>query len=237
MKVIVVGATSGIGKSLAEKYANEGFKVGITGRRKEILDEMKAERPAQFHITAMDVSQTENAIQALKDLIAEMNGVDVIIINAGVGFDKATLQQELKTVEVNVLGFTALARFSYDYFVKMGKGHLVGVSSVAAVRSSPFAPEYHASKAFMSSYMEGLRLRSAKWNPSVKVTDIRPGFVETAMTESNKKMFWVAKPEVAASYMVKAIQKQKKVAYITPRYWFLAQFLKIVPEWLITKLI
>ncbi|SOE22821.1 Short-chain dehydrogenase [Spirosomataceae bacterium TFI 002] len=235
MKVIIIGATSGIGRAVAEAYLAKGAIIGITGRRLSLLQEIQSTAPNSFHVAEMDVANIEESLNTLASLIETMGGVDILIINAGVGYVKATLAQEISTVDINVRGFTALARYAFDYFTEKGSGHLVGVSSVAAVKSSPYAPEYHASKAYMSSYMEGIRLRSAKWKHNVAVTDIRPGFVETAMTESNKNMFWVAKPEVAANYILKAIEQKKKVAYITPRYWFLAQFLKVIPDWLMVK--
>lgn len=237
MKIIIIGASSGIGKSVAESYASKGHIVGITGRRLNLLEEMASLYPENMIVCAMDVADAVQSKLKLQDLIANLGGVDLIIINAGVGYPKATLDQELQTIAVNVHGFTNLARFSYDYFVAQGGGQLAGVSSVAAVRSSPYAPEYHGSKAYMSSYLEGLRLRSAKRKHRVFVTDIRPGFVETAMTRSNKNMFWLATPKRAAFYIIKALEQKKKVAYITPRYWFLAQLLKVLPEWLIAKII
>jgi short-subunit dehydrogenase len=84
--------------------------------------------------------------------------------------------------------------------------------------------------------MEGLRLRSRKWNLNISVTDIRPGYVDTPMTKSNKGMFWVATPEKAASQIYDAINARKSVVYITKRYVLLAALLRILPEWLIAKI-
>jgi short-subunit dehydrogenase len=236
MKVLIIGATSGIGKAIAEHYAAENHTVGITGRRTEKLEEIKNSFPnAAIYPAFMDVVNTEESRQKLGELIEEMGGCDVLIINAGVGYPKATYEQELQVVDINARGFMALANYGYEYFKTQGKGHLVGISSVAATRSSPYAPEYHATKAFMSSYLEGLRYRSAKWHENIHVTDIRPGFVETAMTEQNKTMFWVATPQKAARQIADAIEGKEAVAYITKRYVLIAMLLKLLPDWIYTK--
>ncbi|MFT5884233.1 MAG: short-subunit dehydrogenase [Arcticibacterium sp.] len=236
MNIIIIGATSGIGKSLAEYYASRNHTLGITGRRTEKLDEIKTQfLNTTIHTSFMDVAETENSRKSLADLVEEMGGCDLLIINAGVGFPKATYEQELQTVDINARGFMALANWGYAYFKTQGKGHLVGISSIAATRSSPYAPEYHATKAFMSSYLEGLRYRATKWHKNICVTDIRPGFVETAITEHNKTMFWVATPQKAAKQMADAIESKKGVAYITKRYLLMAWLLKLMPDWLYTR--
>lgn len=236
MKIIIIGATSGIGKAIAEHYATANHSIGITGRRTEKLEEIKNNFPnTKVYPAFMDVANAEESRQKLSELIKEMGGCDVLIINAGVGYPKATYEQELQTVDINARGFMALANYGYEYFKTQGHGHLAGISSVAAVRSSPYAPEYHATKAFMSSYLEGLRYRSAKWHKDIHVTDIRPGFVKTAITEHNKTMFWVAMPEKAAQQIADAIKSKKKIAYITKRYVLIATLLKILPDWIYTR--
>ena len=237
MKIVLIGATTGIGRSIAELYASLGHELVITGRRIASLQEIKDKFPSvKIHVLEMDVAQTDDARAKMEDSVELLNGIDLVIINAGVGFQKATYQQEMNTVDINVRGFTALAQWSYKYFAQKGSGHLVGVSSLASQTGSAYSPEYHASKAYMANYMSGLRMRSAKYIPNVYVTDIRPGYVDTPMTKQNKGMFWVATPEKAAQQIVDAIAARKKVAYITKRYNIIAFLLNLLPEWLIAKL-
>lgn len=237
MKIVLIGATTGIGRSVAELYASLGHELVITGRRIALLQEIKDKFPGvKIHVLEMDVAQTDDARAKMEDSVKLLNGIDLVIINAGVGFQKATYEQEINTVDINVRGFTALAQWSYKYFAQKGNGHLVGVSSLASQTGSAYSPEYHASKAYMANYMSGLRMRSAKYNPNVYVTDIRPGYVDTPMTKQNKGMFWVATPEKAAQQIVDAIAARKKVAYITKRYKIIAFLLNLLPEWLIAKL-
>jgi short-subunit dehydrogenase len=236
MKIVIIGATTGIGRSLAELYASKGYEIAITGRRISLLEEIKNAFPqTKIHVFAMDVSDIETSRQTMQSIADKMNGIDISIINAGVGFPKATFQQEIETIDINVRGFVALAQWSYQYFQQKGSGHLVGIASLAALTGSAYSPEYHASKAFMANYMSGLRMRSAKFKHHVFVTDIRPGYVDTPMTKQNKGMFWVATPEKAAMQIAEAISSKKKVAYITKRYVIIAILLKMLPEWLLAK--
>ncbi|WP_337040942.1 SDR family NAD(P)-dependent oxidoreductase [Emticicia sp. 17c] len=237
MKIIIIGATTGIGRSLAELYISQGHEVTITGRRTELLEALKNSFPNQtIHTSTMDVADITKTRQTIQLLADTYGGFDLIIINAGVGFPKASFEEEIKTIDINARGFVGIAQWAYEYFKTKGGGQLVGVSSLAAVRSSPYAPEYHATKAFVSSYMEGLRLRSKKYKHEITVTDIRPGFVDTPMTKQNKGMFWVATPEKAAKQIAHAIAAKKNVAYITKRYVFLAILMKLLPEWLLAKI-
>jgi short-subunit dehydrogenase len=236
MKIVLIGATTGIGRSLAELYATLGHEMVISGRRVVLLQEIKNKFPkTKIHILEMDVSQTNESRLKMEKAERLLDGIDMVIINAGVGFQKATYEQEMNTIDINVRGFTALAQWSYKYFAQKGIGQLVGVSSLASLTGSAYSPEYHASKAFMANYMSGLRMRSTKYNPNVYVTDIRPGYVDTPMTKHNKGMFWVATPEKAAQQIVVAIAARKKVVYVTKRYQIIALLLNLLPEWLICK--
>jgi short-subunit dehydrogenase len=238
MKIIIIGATAGIGKTLAEIYINKGYEVGLTGRRINLLEEIKLNfHDKKIHIRAMDVADIDNSRNIFAELVEEMGGVDICVINAGVGFPNATFEQEINTIDINVRGFVALANASYNYFMKNEGGQIVGISSIASIRGGRHAPEYNASKSFVSSYMEGLRLRAKKKGSSILVTDIRPGFVDTEMTKSNKEMFWVATPEKAAQQIYEAISAKKKVAYITKRWGIIAFLLKIMPDFIYEKMV
>jgi len=236
MKIVLIGASTGIGRSLAELYASLGHEMVISSRRTVLLRAIKDKFPkTKIHVLEMDVAQTDESRLKMEEAEQLLDGIDLVIINAGVGFQKATYEQEMNTIDINVRGFTALAQWSYKYFAKKGNGHLVGVSSLASQTGSAYSPEYHASKAFMANYMSGLRMRSSKFYPNVYVTDIRPGFVDTPMTKQNKGMFWVATPEKAAQQIAIAIAARKKIVYVTKRYQLIALLLNLLPEWLIAK--
>ncbi len=239
-KAIVIGATSGIGRALALVLARQGYAVGITGRRtqllSELLSELQAELPGQFHSREMDVARIDSAMTGLDELITEMGGVDLVVINAGRGAIKPTpeWQNEKRTIDVNVTGFAALANVAFRHFTERRRGHLVGISSIAAVCGGGGHPAYNASKAFMSNYLQGLRHVVKRSGMPITVTDIQPGFVDTAMAQGDD-LFWVAPVEKAATQIYTAIRKKKKHAYITRRWALVAWLLRILPEWILFR--
>jgi short-subunit dehydrogenase len=231
-KAIIIGASSGMGRELAKVLVRHDYVVGITGRRTELLTELQAELQSKCLIRTMDVADTSTAIATFNSLIAEMGGVDLVVISAGTGHGTADLQwpNEKDTIDTNVSGFTAIADAAFNYFVKQGHGHLVGISSIAAIRGSRYAPSYNASKAFVCNYLEGLRHMAIKSKLPIYVTDIQPGFVDTRMAQGDK-IFWRASTNKAARQIYRAIQRKKPHAYVTRRWRLIAWVLKIMPNW------
>jgi short-subunit dehydrogenase len=235
-KAIIIGATSGIGRELAKILSLNNYVVGMAGRRTELLSNLQREIPGSY-IKRIDVTESEEAITLLKELIQEIGGMDMIVISSGVGFINPELdwKREKETINVNISGFTAIANAAFKYFSNQGSGHIVGISSVAAIRGSGEAPAYNASKAFVSNYLEGLRQKASKSGIAITVTEIQPGFIDTAMAKG-EGLFWVAPPEKAAHQIFKAITGKKKHAYITKRWRIIALLLKIMPGWIYNKL-
>ena len=231
-KIIIIGATSGIGKEMARIYVERGEQVGITGRRKNLLQEIQSANPTQVHISCFDVRGEENILH-LESLIRELGGLDILIYNSGFGDVSKTLDWELDktTYETNVKGFIEIMNYAFNYFIKQGHGHVATTSSIASLRGNSWAPAYSASKAFQSVYMEGLYMKAKKMKANIFVTDIQPGFVDTKMAKGNGQ-FWVAPVKKAASQIVEAIDKKKWRAYITRRWWIIAQLMKWAPGWL-----
>jgi short-subunit dehydrogenase len=236
-KVIVIGASSGIGKELAKIFSVNGYEVGITARRTDLLEELAAGLPTRIYTTTMDISLPELAMQSLETLIKEMGDVETIILCAGIGYINPQLdwQQEKATVDTNVSGFTALSGVIMRYFVQKQTGHLVGISSIAGVRGSHICPSYNASKAYISNYLEGLQKKAYKEKLNIKVTDIQPGLVDTAMAKG-AGLFWVAPAPKAAKQIYRVIQQGKRKAYITKRWIGVAWLLKIMPEFLYNQI-
>jgi short-subunit dehydrogenase len=230
-KAIIVGATSGIGKGLAEVLADKGYKVGIAGRRTALLEQLKAAKPDSFLVKTMDVIDTSTAVKSMDELVEELGGLDLIVICSGVGniVENIDFEVEKRTLDVNVIGFTNIADWAFNYFNNQRFGHLVGISSVAGLRGIRYAPSYSASKSYQINYLESLRQKATHLKLPVYVTDIRPGFVDTAMAQGDK-VFWVAPVEKAAQQIFQAIRSKKKVAYITKRWRLLAAILKRIPN-------
>ncbi len=251
-RAIVVGATSGIGCELAKAFSSHGYEVGVAGRRSSLLEKLSRELPTRTCAAVIDVRDTEAAIVSLEKLIADMDGVDIIVISAGTGHVNPSLDwmAEKDTIDTNVSGFAAVADAAMRHFLQKGSGHLAGISSVAGARGDGMAPAYNASKAFISNYLEGLRKKAVKEGLPITVTDIRPGFVDTAMMKSyaddvsagprpaspdrarskGDGFFWVAPPEKAAAQIYEAIRRKKKRAYVTRRWAIAAWLLRTMPD-------
>lgn len=236
-KAIIIGATSGIGKALAKTLINDNYKVGITGRRTELLNELKAENTEKYYIQTLDVADTERAIEAIEKLVEELGGLDLLIISSGTGDINKTLdfQIEKRTIDVNVTGFTSIADWSFNFFEKQKYGHLVVISSVAGLRGEWQAPSYNATKAYQINYAEALRKKAKKVKSQIFVTDIRPGFVNTDMAKG-EGLFWVANVDKAVKQIYSAIRRKKRVAYITKRWCFVAMILKRLPNFIYDKM-
>lgn len=236
-RMIIIGATSGIGASLARQAISKGYIVAGTGRREERLIAMKEELGEHFHFRQMDVTDFEDASEKLHALIDEMSGMDIIVLNAGIANATASsiVSMEQAIVDVNVKGFVQLFGESFQYFRKEGRGHIVGISSIAGLFGSARNAPYAASKAYISTFMQAYRNRCYTSNIDIAITDCKPGFVESEMTEGKKGMFWVANTEKAVKQMLIDIEKRKAYSYVTRRWRLIAWLIKLTPNWLLER--
>ena len=236
-KAIIIGATSGMGKSLAQLLVKNNYKVGITGRRLDLLIEMKQEDPNAYFIQSFDVSDTTAVVEKLEALTTELGGLDLFIISAGIGDINNTLNYEVekRTIDTNIVGFTAVADWAYNYFEKQKLGHLVGISSIAGLWGSHLAPAYNASKAYQINYLEGLRKKANKSKLPIVVTDIRPGLVATNMAKG-EGLFWVMPVEKTVRQIFNAIEANRSVVYVTRRWKFIAALLNWMPRRLFDRM-
>jgi short-subunit dehydrogenase len=235
-KVIIVGATSGIGRRLAELYAEKGCKVGITGRRNELLKEIQNLFPEKIETECFDVTGTEN-IANLNSLVNKLGGLDILIYSSGIGEASKKLDWQLDklTVDTNVNGFAEIANWGFNFFVKQGHGSLVTISSVASRRGNSWAPAYNASKAFQSNYFEGLAIKAKRMKKDIAVICIEPGFVDTKMAKGSK-IFWALSNEKASRRIIIAIEKKKRKSQLSIRWWLIAKLLSITPFWFYKRL-
>ena len=235
-KIIIVGATSGIGRKLAELYAAAGNVVGITGRRSDLLQEIKAQFPVKIQTECFDVTGTEN-IQRIESLIQKLGGLDILIYSSGIGEPSKELDWELdqRTVDTNVNGFIEIANWTFNYFIKQGHGRMAVISSIAANRGNSWAPAYGASKSFQSNYFEALTIKAYRMKKNIGITCIEPGFVATKMAKGNKQ-FWVVPVEKAAQQMITAIEIKKRKLYVSKRWWLIAKLMRWMPFWIYKQL-
>lgn len=235
-KIIIIGATSGIGRGLAELFVKKECHVGIVGRRENLLREIHSQSENYFY-SICDITQSYETIKKLDKLIDEMGGMDILIVSSGVGELNPSLDYLLEepTVLTNVLGFTNIACWAFNYFEKQKSGHLVIISSVGGIRGSSVSPAYNASKSYQINYTEGLIQKAAKLPFSIHITDIRPGFIDTAMAKGDG-LFWVISINKAVNQIYKAIQKKKKIVYVSKRWKLVSILLKLLPSFIYRKM-
>jgi short-subunit dehydrogenase len=233
---VIIGASSGIGRALAVTLSLDGYRVGVVARRTDLLAQLQAELAGPCVIKTADVSQPEAAMPLVRELVEELGDVELFIISAGTGFENPALawEPERDTIAVNVLGFAGMVNVAVAHLEKRGAGHLVGISSLAALRGNRVAPAYNASKAFVSNYLQGVRYRFNRLKLPIAVTDVQPGFVDTRMAAGNR--FWIASPQTAAGQIVAAIRGRKRRVYVTRRWRLIAWMLRVVPDALYSKL-
>ena len=236
-KAIVIGASSGIGRELAKILSRNQYVVGVMARRVQLLDELRNEVEGTLFVQKIDVADVESAMETLAKFIKEMGGVDLIVISAGTGDINNSLSWHLENeaIKTNVSGFAALVNVAMHHFTEKGSGHLVGISSIAALRGGRESPAYNASKAFESNYLEGLRQKVRKSGLPITITDIKPGFVNTAMAKGDG-IFWAAEPEKAAEQIYHVIKRRKSSAYITRRWVLVAWLIKLLPGFIYERL-
>ena len=229
-KAIVIGATSGIGKSLADVLLQKGYEVGVTGRREELFQSIKTQETSRIFFKKMDVQDLSTLEPICNELVRQMGRLDLLIISAGIGEENENLNFEVDSsvIKTNIQGFTCIADWSLRYFKEQGYGHLVNISSIAGIRGNGIAPSYNATKAYQINYLEGLRINVKGYASRITITDVRPGFVATAKAKG-EGLFWVASVQKAAEQIFEAIKQKRKVVYITKRWRLIALLLKVIP--------
>jgi short-subunit dehydrogenase len=179
----------------------------------------------------LDVTDTVSSIEQLEELTNELGGLDILVISSGIGEINISLDFEIEkqTIDANILGFTSISDWAFNYFQKQQTGHLVLISSIGGLRGSSQAPAYNASKAYQINYTEGLQQKATKLKLPILITDIRPGLVDTKMAKG-EGLFWVMPLEKAVYQMYKAIVNKRKVVYVTKRWRIIALLLKLIPR-------
>ena len=237
MNIIIIGATSGIGMALFEKYAADDNRIGIVGRRRHLLNELRQKHPDTAITVMADITKQDEIAQAIDELHSELKDIDLAIVCSGVGDINASLDYavERPTIDTNVIGWTFVVDTLYNMFEQQSHGHLVAITSAGGLRGEPMAPAYSASKAYQINYMEAMRKKAYKSGNHIHITDIRPGLVNTAMAKG-EGLFWVMPVEKVASQIITAIHKNKYKAYVTKRWHILAIINKNLPYALYKRL-
>lgn len=234
-RAIVIGASVGMGRALCKELAADGYIVGMSARRVELLEELQQEIPTQTYVRRIDVAEPEEAVENFQALVAEMGGLDLLVITVtgfyDCEFDNRAWQHSRPVLDVDVVGFFALARTAMMLFEEQGQGHLVGFSSVDGFHGASFCPAYSASKAFCSRYLEAERNYCKQHTLAITVTEIIPGYVDSKKDfdyAAIPSAYWVETLEDATKEIFEAIKNRDSVAYVTKRQQKVIELLRTI---------
>jgi len=225
-RAIVIGASSGIGHEVAKILVNEGWKVGTGARRVELMQDIGAVAVEKIDVTADD------ATEALQRLIGKTGGMDLFFYASGIGKQNRDLQEnvELATLQTNGIGFTRMIGEAYRYFAQQGQGHIAAITSIAGTKGLGPAPSYSATKAMQNVYLQALEQQANSRGLKICFTDIRPGFVDTALLSGDFHYPMMLKPERVAKEIVYAINHHCHIRVIDWRYRILTAVWRRIPR-------
>ena len=225
-RAIVVGASSGIGMEVARLLLQQGWTVGVAARRVELLQTIGQVEVAQIDVTA------EDAAERLRSLITRLGGMDLFFYASGIGKQNRELKEdiELATMQTNGVGFARMIGEAYRYFATQGEGHIAAITSIAGTKGLGPAPAYSATKAMQNVYLQALEQQAHARGLKIHFTDIRPGFVDTALLAGNFHYPMMLKPEKVAQEIVSAINSKQHIRVIDWRYRLLTALWRRIPR-------
>ena len=225
-KAIIVGASSGIGLEVARLFIQRGWTVGVAARRLDLLQTIGAADVEQIDVTSAD------APEKLMQLVGRMGGMDLFFYASGIGKQNRELTPdiELATVETNGLGFTRMIGSAYRYFAQQGRGHIAAITSIAGTKGLGPAPAYSATKAMQNVYLQALEQQANARKLDIRFTDIRPGFVDTALLSGTFHYPMMLKPQAVAREIVSAIEHHKHIRVIDWKYRILTAVWRRIPR-------
>lgn len=243
--ILITGASSGLGKGMAKEFAKQGCNLALCARRFELLEQLKSELEQinpniTISIKVLDVNDHEQVFSVFNAFKDELNGLDRVIINAGMGkgasIGTGYFNANKQTAQTNFVAALAQAEAAMEIFRAQNHGHLVTISSISAVRGFRRAMTvYAATKAAITSLSEGIRIDVM--HTPIKVSCIHPGFIRSEINEKVKTVPFIVDTETGCKALVKAINKEKANSFVPSWPWaFLHWILRIAPLSTIRKM-
>lgn len=231
--VIILGGSSGIGAGLVSYYLEKGANVFALSRRTEEINEHNPKATAIY----FDINEIYQISSGLDEVIKKIDKLDLIINCIGIGDinEKMDNKIDLNTLQTNVLGFTIVSNWCFNYLQSQGYGHYVAITSIAGLRGAKDSLSYNASKAYQINYLEGLQQKAKQSKLPIYITDIRPGLVATQMAKG-EGLFWVMPVSKVVKQITKGIRRKKRYQYVTKRWGQVAFVLKRIPGFIHEKM-
>lgn len=236
-RIVIAGATSGIGLEVAKCCIREGWRVGAAGRREEALEKLRALAPDQVVTEPLDVTR-DDAPEHLSRLIEKLGGMDIYLNSSGVGSRNTELRPdiEINTLRTNGEGFVRMVTAAFGYFRTHGGGHLAIISSIAGTKGLGSAPAYSATKRMQNTYIDALAQLSHMEKMNIRFTDIRPGFVATPLLDGDSRYPMLMQVDKVAGRIMQVLKSRRRRVVIDRRYAVFVFFWKLIPEWLWERL-
>lgn len=236
-RIVIVGATSGMGLEVARLALRAGWRVGAAGRRTDRLEALRAEAPEQVEIRQMDVTDPA-APEQLATLIERLGGMDIYLHSSGIGFRNEALDPaiELATARTNAEGFIRMVTAAYTYFRSHGGGQIAVISSIAGTKGLGAAPAYSATKRLQNTYIDALAQLARMQRARIRFTDIRPGFVDTPLLAADGGYPMLMPADRVARRIFRAIVRGRRRVVIDRRFAMLVFLWRLIPAWLWERL-
>ncbi len=234
-KIIIIGASSGLGLRIAEDFASQGWRVGMAARRTEPMARLKDRFDDNIEYTELDVTAPD-ATQHFYNLIETIDGMDVMLYTAGCGWNNPTLdtEKDLRTLMTNVVGMTRIVNDSYKYYKQTANvtpGQIAVITSIAATRGIGISATYSASKRYQSTYLQAIDQRAHQQHVNVRITEIMPGFIDTPLLDTATHNYpMLMSVDHAAPIIERAILNHRRRVVVDSRWAIVRALWRLIPD-------
>lgn len=233
-RIVIIGASSGLGARIATDFAAAGWRVGIAARRADRLKDIKALYPAQIEYLEIDVT-AQDAVEKFYNLIELIDGMDILLYAAGVGFcdPELDLVKLNDTLQTNVVGYARILAAAYKYYrntANLHTGQIAAITSIAGTRGIGISAAYSSSKRFQQMFMDSLEQLAYTQRVNVKFTDIRPGFIRTELLDEKRDYPMIMSVDYVCPKIEEAILRRKRRVTIDSRWKVVVGLWRLIPR-------